>query len=134
MRNPELPIVTTTHGDVRGVTEQDITVWRGIPYAAPPVGERRWRAPQPPEPWRETRDATAFSAASWQNAQFCRELAGGDPGGFSEDCLYLNVWSPVARDKPLPVMVWLHGGGFTLGAGSCRLTTVRRWRVAAWCW
>ncbi|MDI7506936.1 carboxylesterase family protein, partial [Cronobacter dublinensis] len=46
MRNPELPIVTTTHGDVRGVTEQDITVWRGIPYAAPPVGERRWRAPQ----------------------------------------------------------------------------------------
>ncbi|WP_158700260.1 carboxylesterase family protein, partial [Cronobacter dublinensis] len=54
MRNPELPIVTTTHGDVRGVTEQDITVWRGIPYAAPPVGERRWRAPQPPEPWRET--------------------------------------------------------------------------------
>ncbi|EKK4080199.1 carboxylesterase/lipase family protein [Cronobacter dublinensis] len=118
MRNPELPIVTTTHGDVRGVTEQDITVWRGIPYAAPPVGERRWRAPQPPEPWRETRDATAFSAASWQNAQFCRELAGGDPGGFSEDCLYLNVWSPVARDKPLPVMVWLHGGGFTLGAGS----------------
>ncbi|EOC0982296.1 carboxylesterase/lipase family protein, partial [Cronobacter sakazakii] len=118
MRNLDMPIVTTTHGDVRGLTENDIAVWRGIPYAAPPVGERRWRAPQPLTAWQGVRDATAFSAASWQNAGFCRELAGGDPGAFSEDCLYLNVWAPVARETPLPVMVWLHGGGFTLGAGS----------------
>ncbi|EOI3575416.1 carboxylesterase/lipase family protein [Cronobacter turicensis] len=118
MCNLEMPIATTTHGDVRGCTENDIAVWRGIPYAAPPVDERRWRTPQPLAAWQGVRDATAFSAASWQNAGFCRELAGGDPGAFSEDCLYLNVWAPVARDTPLPVMVWLHGGGFTLGAGS----------------
>ncbi|WP_032986273.1 carboxylesterase/lipase family protein, partial [Cronobacter malonaticus] len=118
MCNLESPTVTTTHGDVRGLTENDIAVWRGIPYAAPPVGERRWRAPQPLTAWQGVRDATAFSAASWQNAGFCRELAGGDPGAFSEDCLYLNVWAPATRETPLPVMVWLHGGGFTLGAGS----------------
>jgi para-nitrobenzyl esterase len=58
-----------------------------------------------------------FSASSWQNSEYCQELGGGDPGQFSEDCLYLNVWSPVARTAPLPVMVWLHGGGFTIGAG-----------------
>lgn len=57
-----------------------------------------------------------FSASSWQNSEYCRELGGGDPGQFSEDCLYLNVWSPVKREAPLPVMVWLHGGGFTIGA------------------
>ncbi|EOV9001813.1 carboxylesterase family protein, partial [Cronobacter sakazakii] len=73
MRNLDMPIVTTTHGDVRGLTENDIAVWRGIPYAAPPVGERRWRAPQPLTAWQGVRDATAFSAASWQNAGFCRE-------------------------------------------------------------
>nr|EMA1793710.1 carboxylesterase family protein [Cronobacter turicensis] len=66
MRNLEMPIATTTHGDVRGCTENDIAVWRGIPYAAPPVDERRWRAPQPLTAWQGVRDATVFSAASWQ--------------------------------------------------------------------
>ena len=58
-----------------------------------------------------------FSASSWQSSEYCQELGGGDPGQFSEDCLYLNVWSPTERAGPLPVMVWLHGGGFTIGAG-----------------
>ncbi len=60
---------------------------------------------------------TVFSAASWQNSEYCQQIGGGDPGQFSEDCLYLNVWSPARRDKRLPVMVWLHGGGFTIGSG-----------------
>ncbi len=73
--------------------------------------------PASPARWDGVRPATAFSASSWQSSESCQELGGGDPGQFSEDCLYLNVWSPVARAAPLPVMVWLHGGGFTLGAG-----------------
>lgn len=117
MENPSAPVVETRRGALIGFTEGDTHVWCGIPYAAPPVGPWRWRSPRPPARWDGVRPATAFSASSWQSSESCRELGGGDPGQFSEDCLYLNVWSPVARAAPLPVMVWLHGGGFTLGAG-----------------
>ena len=82
-----------------------------------PVGPVALALPASPARWDGVRPATAFSASSWQSSESCRGLGGGDPGQFSEDCLYLNVWSPVARADPLPVMVWLHGGGFTLGAG-----------------
>ncbi len=105
-------------GALQGFTDNGIRQWRAIPYARPPVGELRFRAPQPPASWEEVRQADGFSAASWQNQESCQELGGGDPGAMSEDCLYLNVWSPQPGDQPLPVMVWLHGGGFTLGAGS----------------
>jgi para-nitrobenzyl esterase len=111
------PVVETRQGALAGFTDDDVHVWSGIPYAAPPVGAWRWRSPQPPAAWEGLRSATMFSASSWQNSEYCQELGGGDPGQFSEDCLYLNVWSPVARTAPLPVMVWLHGGGFTIGAG-----------------
>ena len=117
MENPSAPVVETRQGALIGFTEGDTHVWCGIPYAAPPVGPWRWRSPRPPARWDGVRPATAFSASSWQSSESCQELGGGDPGQFSEDCLYLNVWSPVARAAPLPVMVWLHGGGFTLGAG-----------------
>ena len=117
MENPSAPVVETRQGALIGFTEGDTHVWCGIPYAAPPVGPWRWRSPRPPARWDGVRPATAFSASSWQSSESCQELGGGDPGQFSEDCLYLNVWSPVARADPLPVMVWLHGGGFTLGAG-----------------
>ncbi|KOQ86651.1 carboxylesterase/lipase family protein, partial [Enterobacter hormaechei] len=117
MENPSAPVVETRQGALIGFTEGDTHVWCGIPYAAPPVGQWRWRSPRPPARWDGVRPATAFSASSWQSSESCQELGGGDPGQFSEDCLYLNVWSPVARADPLPVMVWLHGGGFTLGAG-----------------
>jgi para-nitrobenzyl esterase len=100
-----------------GATDDDVHVWCGIPYAAPPVGALRWRSPQPVEGWTDVRPALAISASSWQNSEYCQALGGGDPGRFSEDCLYLNVWAPVKRPTPLPVMVWLHGGGFTIGAG-----------------
>ena len=117
MENSSTPVAQTRQGNIIGLAEDDVHVWRGIPYAQPPVGALRWRAPQPLEKTHTPYVADAFSASSWQNSDYCRELGGGDPGRFSEDCLYLNIWSPAARTEPLPVMVWLHGGGFTIGAG-----------------
>ncbi|MCS2148154.1 carboxylesterase/lipase family protein [Scandinavium manionii] len=118
MNNPSAPLVHTRQGSLLGLTDNNIHIWRGIPFAAPPVGPLRWRSPQPVTSWHGVREAQTFSPASWQNIEYCRELGGGDPGRFSEDCLYLNVWAPASPAKPLPVMVWLHGGGFTIGAGS----------------
>ncbi len=117
MQNPSAPVIETRQGALSGLTDENVHLWCGIPYAAPPVGNWRWRSPRPPERWEGLRLATAFSPSSWQNSEYCQALGGGDPGRFSEDCLYLNVWSPVERPAPLPVMVWLHGGGFTIGAG-----------------
>jgi len=117
MQNPSTPLAEIRQGSLLGVNDEPVHVWRGIPYATPPVGALRWRAPQPPVPWSGVRQADRFAAASWQNAEYCRELGGGDPGTFSEDCLYLNIWSPAVRSESLPVMVWLHGGGFTIGSG-----------------
>jgi len=117
MQKHSATLAQTRQGALAGQIEETICVWRGIPFAAPPVGPLRWRAPQPVEAWQGVRSAVQFSAASWQNGDYCRQIGGGDPGQFSEDCLYLNVWSPAGRDKPLPVMVWLHGGGFVLGSG-----------------
>lgn len=117
MQNHSATLVQTRQGSLTGSVEEAICVWRGIPFAAPPVGPLRWRAPQPVPAWQGVRHAGQFSAASWQNSEYCQLIGGGDPGQFSEDCLYLNVWSPAGREKPLPVMVWLHGGGFTLGSG-----------------
>lgn len=117
MENPSTPVADTRLGSIIGLAENGLHVWRGIPYAAPPVGDRRWRAPQPLSAWQTPYVADTFSSSSWQSSEYCRALGGGDPGEFSEDCLYLNIWSPAARREPLPVMVWLHGGGFTIGAG-----------------
>lgn len=117
MQNPSTPLAETRLGTLLGLVDENIHLWRGIPFAQPPVGALRWRAPQPVQPWAGVRQADTFSASCWQNIDYCRELGGGDPGRFSEDCLYLNVWSPAARSAPLPVMVWLHGGGYTIGAG-----------------
>ncbi len=118
MKQPEMPLVEVAQGTLAGTTEGECVVFRGIPFAAPPVGELRWRAPVPPAGWEGVRLATQFSCASWQSLEYCKAVGGGDPGQFSEDCLYLNIWTPVTRgEEPLPVMVWLHGGGYTIGAG-----------------
>jgi para-nitrobenzyl esterase len=91
----------------------EVRVFKGIPFAAPPLGDLRWKAPQPPAKWEGVRKADQFSPRCLQNQ--------GGPGGqpVSEDCLYLNIWTPAkgAADR-LPVMVWTYGGGFTGGAGS----------------
>lgn len=118
MKNESLRI-NTAEGALRGAIDEGIFVFKGIPYAAPPVGPLRWRAPRPATPWSEVRDATQWGNASWQLREHCVLAGGGDPGHISEDCLYLNVWSPeIEPASPLPVMVWIHGGGFVLGAGS----------------
>ena len=116
-------IVETQYGGVRGSNLGPVSVWKGIPFAQPPVGELRFRAPQPPAAWAGVRDATEFGTIAPQ--------AIVEGGGFfganrltaeveSEDCLYLNIWSPVpkADSKQRPVLVWIHGGAFTMGSGS----------------
>ncbi len=127
MKNETGLRIMTAEGELRGSMDDDLFVFKGIPYAAAPEGPLRWRSPQPVKPWQEARDATMFGAASWQNREYCLAVGGGDPGNFSEDCLYLNVWTPdIEPVKPLPVMVWLHGGGYTIGAGGLAPITVNR--------
>lgn len=115
--------VQTKSGPVRG-TRTDVVVFKGIPYAAPPTGDRRWRPPVPPEPWTPVRDATRFGPQCPQQRNFAPRGRGevataAAPNASSEDCLTLNVWTPAKSDSErLPVMVWIHGGGFTIGSGS----------------
>ncbi len=112
------PIVQTSDGVVRGVTEGNVTLFKGLPYAAPPVGDLRWRAPQPVTAWEGVRDATEFGPNSAQ-AGWPRG-SGSIAEGSSEDCLYLNLWLPanIEANAKLPVMVWIHGGAFVGGSGS----------------
>ena len=108
------PEVKTASGIVRGVKNGDIATFKGIPYAAPPVGANRWRPPQSVTPWKEVRDATKVCADCPQRAW------PGSTSTMSEDCLFLNIWAPATatNKSKLPVMVWIHGGGFTGGSGS----------------
>ena len=104
-------------GLITGAVEDGVRAFRGLPYAAPPVGPLRWKPPQPAEPWDGVRACTAFGPACPQPAQ----KIVGRVGAQSEDCLTLNVWTaakPAAAKRP--VMVWIHGGGFTIGASSMK--------------
>jgi para-nitrobenzyl esterase len=111
-------VVETSHGKLRGIEERGVCVFRGIPYAQPPVGELRFRSPVPPQPWTGVRDASRFGPAAPQNAALLGPLLGLGVGQMSEDCLSLNIWTPKPDGGRRPVLVWIHGGAFILGAGS----------------
>lgn len=109
-------VVTVESGALRGKISKGVVSFKGVPFAAPPIGALRWKAPEPALSWSGTRDAKAFSAACMQ------QPSDNGPGTavkkVSEDCLTLSVWTPIKRSAPLPVMVWIHGGGHRTGASA----------------
>jgi para-nitrobenzyl esterase len=112
--------VETGSGPVEGVLEGGVAVFKGLPYAAPPVGDLRWREPQKPAPWTDVKVADAFSPICPQNGMYPED---SPPEPTSEDCLYLNVWTPkgASAGAKLPVMVFIYGGGLLNGSASTPL-------------
>ena len=110
------PVVKVATGALSGAVEDGIASWKGVPFAAPPVGPLRWRAPQPAANWKGVRPATQYSSDCMQKP------FGGDAAPLgttpAEDCLYANVWKPAASTAKLPVVVWIYGGGFVNGGAS----------------
>ncbi len=110
------PTVEIESGQLKGAVVDDVAVFKGIPFAAPPVGDWRWRPPQPVAPWEGVRSAENYGpfCAQPQSSLLWFEL-----DVISEDCLSLNVWTPaLVEDKRLPVMIWIHGGGYSQGTGN----------------
>src|SRR5829696_8437568 len=116
--SPE-PTVRTTSGAVRGRNRDGVHAYLGIPYAAPPFGPRRFGAPQPPQPWDDVRDATAYGPTVPKPPYVPPyDLLLPEPVIPGEDCLNLNVWTPDPGGAGLPVFVWVHGGAFVNGSGA----------------
>ena len=122
----DLSVVKTSGGLISGSYEDSVFIFKGVPYAAPPVGDLRWKAPQPVTRWEDTLKCVAFGASAVQNdpkpfMMWSEEFI-TPPQPLSEDCLFLNIWSGArtASDR-LPVFVWIHGGAFNSGSGACAI-------------
>jgi para-nitrobenzyl esterase len=122
--NNSNPVLTIEGGKIKGVETptKGVVVYKGIPFAAPPIGDLRWKEPQPVIPWDEIKVADHYGAAAEQmtwdpNSFYGKEWRASGSVPFSEDCLYLNIWTPAAgkTDKKLPVAMWIHGGGYREG-------------------
>jgi para-nitrobenzyl esterase len=111
--------VVTKSGVLSGVREGGLSIYKGVPFAAPPLGDLRWRPPAPVAPWTDTRKANAFAPACTQVGV---SMPGETPPAVSEDCLYLNIWTPAKSARELlPVIVWIYGGGYNNGSASMPL-------------
>ncbi len=111
-------IVTTDQGKLQGSKDNNLIVFKGIPYADPPVGKLRWMQPQPVSSWKGVRSASRYGSIAPQNPMPEGFIGGRIHETQSEDCLFLNVYTPGLDDKKRPVMLWIHGGAFSLGSGS----------------
>ncbi|MBQ0019189.1 MAG: carboxylesterase family protein [Bacteroidales bacterium] len=123
----QTPVLSIEGGQVQGVKTDDhpdVIVYRGIPYAAPPIGENRWKEPQPVVSWKGVKVCDTFGHPSYQASHlpggYATEWGYGKEAPYSEDCLYLNVWTKASgkADKKLPVALWIHGGGYREGWGT----------------
>lgn len=113
-----MTVAETAYGRVRGSEKDGVQVFKGIPYAAPPVGELRWQPPTEPKPWPGELAAQDYGKWAPQNPSALDAVMGGEQGEQAEDCLTLNVWTPALDAGKRPVMVWIHGGGFSIGSGA----------------
>ena len=122
MSTSEQAIVTTRSGKLEGDYQNGLYVFKGIPYAAAPVGNLRWMPPQPVPQWDGVRPAKQYGAIASQNLMAApRDFPGAPDFGDqpqSEDCLFLNIWTPGLDDARRPVMFWIHGGAFIIGSGT----------------
>ncbi len=122
----QTPTVRTKYGLISGIKKSNLLIFKGIPFAAPPIGDLRWKAPENPKPWNGIKKCDKFSASPIQNKPqpfYCwTEEFIAPPEPLSEDCLYLNVWTAAQKDKrKLPVFVWIYGGGFNSGSAACKI-------------
>ena len=123
---PANPVLEIEGGKIQGVESsvKGVYIYKGIPFAAPPVGDLRWKEPQPVVAWEGVKDCTKFGHPGYQAVHYpggyATEWGYGDEAPYSEDCLYLNVWTKAAgqADKKLPVALWIHGGGYREGWGT----------------
>src|SRR5512133_1745973 len=118
------PVINTENGTVSGYKSGEISIFKGIPFAAPPIGDLRWKAPQPVKNWTGVLKCESFSASPVQRKpvpfMMWTEEFITPPEKLSEDCLYLNIWTPAKQAKEkLPVFVWIYGGGFNSGSAAC---------------
>jgi len=115
----QIPKTQTESGTISGVSENGLSVYKGVPFAAPPVGDLRWRPPSPVASWTGTRKADAFAPSCMQDGV---SMPGETPPTVDEDCLYLNIWTPAKSNHAhLPVIVWIYGGGYINGSSSMPL-------------